>query len=220
MKQITFIRWGELNPIKHKETRKLIQGKEYDMETGYSGFHVAPAFKGIYAFPEGYVEEFLICSPRVDDEYHFLKDENGNRIKDEDFWDYVPEKGMVIRHEYKGLVSRMGLKTKDFRSSYVEEEDECYIKYTRMKAKKFKYDGEIWHHLSEFVDHYEILDSKGGWIKTDMKTYAKALERCDMTDRFSSYIDLGREVGTKGNPHTFPANFSKDHYEVFIEKVK
>ena len=48
MKSISFVRWGNLNPVKHKEHSK----KE--------DFHVAPKKKGIYAFPCGYVERFLI----------------------------------------------------------------------------------------------------------------------------------------------------------------
>ena len=43
---ITFIRWGNLNPRKHKEAR--VSEDELD-------YHIAPCYKGIYACPKGYV---------------------------------------------------------------------------------------------------------------------------------------------------------------------
>ena len=67
MKSISFVRWGNLNPVKHKEHSK----KE--------GFHVAPKKKGIYAFPCGYVERFLIWGSYTDHWNRYIVDDNGNK---------------------------------------------------------------------------------------------------------------------------------------------
>ena len=71
MKSISFIRWGNLNPVKHKEHSK----KE--------DFHVAPKKKGIYAFPCGYVERFLIWGSYTDHWNHYILDDNGKKIKND-----------------------------------------------------------------------------------------------------------------------------------------
>ena len=71
MKSISFVRWGNLNPVKHKEHSK----KE--------DFHVAPKKKGIYAFPCGYVERFLIWGSYTDHWNRYIVDDNGNKIKDD-----------------------------------------------------------------------------------------------------------------------------------------
>lgn len=48
-----FIRWGTLGLQIHKEAS--LPGNSEDRD-----FHIAPTKKGIYAFPKGYVETFLL----------------------------------------------------------------------------------------------------------------------------------------------------------------
>ena len=54
-KKITmdFVRWGAMSPQKHKEA------KQPGISTT-SKFHVAPTVWGIYAFPRGFVFDWLL----------------------------------------------------------------------------------------------------------------------------------------------------------------
>ena len=96
------------------------------------------------------------------------------------------------------------------------EDEEWYIAYNE-KPIRFTYKGDIWHHLGDFNDKDDIKDSRHGWYKTTFESYTKALHKCDVRDRFLSYM---RNNERHGNPHTHPNREMKDFYEVFIEKVK
>ena len=61
------------------------------------------------------------------------------------------------------------------------------------------------------------MDSRHGWYKTSFEAYVKALHKCDVSDRFISYMSNKER---HGNPHTYPNKEIKDFYEVFIERVK
>lgn len=198
MKSISFVRWGNLNPVKHKEHSK----KE--------GFHVAPKKKGIYAFPCGYVERFLIWGSYTDHWNRYIVDDNGNKIKDDG-------NSSLSDIDFKKLLKKKHIKINDVSSKW-SDEDQCWYFVYKLKPKKFEYNGYIWHHLSSYVGNKkEILEEYGDWIKTSMSVYIKALHRCDISERFWA---SRQEWGTKhGNPHTHPRYCTKDHYEVFIEKL-
>ena len=66
-----FYRWGNLNAVKHKESR----GADED-----EWMHVAPVYKGIYAFPRGYVETFLIGGTFTQHILRKVTDESGNEV--------------------------------------------------------------------------------------------------------------------------------------------
>lgn len=209
MEDIYFYRWGNLNPVKHKEAR--LPDSEKTM-------HIAPVVKGIYAFPRGFVERFLIGGSYTDHSTKFLLDENGNKILDNDFWELYPE--VHVAKKYVKYLKKKHIRIKDISCKYDEEKKEHYVTY-KVRPKKFRYTGDIWHHLIEYVDPKDIIDKTESWVKTNFSVYCKALHKCDTIERFDSY--LGKDWGKKewhGDPHTYPNNFSKDHYEVFIEHVK
>lgn len=198
MKSISFMRWGNLNPVKHKEHSKE------------EGFHIAPKKKGIYAFPCGYVERCLIWGSYTDVWNRYVLDDNGNKIKngiDSELSDI----------ELKKLLKKRHIKTNDVSAKY-SEEDQCWYLVYKLRPKKFGYNGDIWHHLCDYVgDKKDILEEYGDWVKTSMHVYINALHRCDTTERF---LASRHEFGTKhGNPHTHPRFCTKDHYEVFIERL-
>lgn len=66
-----FIRYGSLVP------------QDHDISDG-TFFHTPPVERGIYAFPEGFVEPFLLggigSGSLQNGRYSYLKDENGNRF--------------------------------------------------------------------------------------------------------------------------------------------
>lgn len=202
-KDIYFLRWGNLNPIKHKEARKASEDE---------CIHVAPCYKGIYAFPRGYVERFLLGGATGELRAKVIKI-NGEMIQERDFYE---EDWETIKPQYIKWMKKNKISKKDLTNIYVDEKS--FIAYFQ-KPKKFTYKGEIWHHLEEYIDKKEILDSRHGWIKTKYDVYLKALHKCDIDERFKSYMN--KIFGSRhGNPHTFPRLFSNDYYEVFIEKVK
>ena len=232
-----FIRWGNLGTQKHKESR-LSEDKR--------GYHTAPVLKGIYAFPRGYIEPFLLG---ISDQYkspkfykngrvRWLKDSSGNIITRSDLFinpfDYY-NKG--IKKCYKGLIKRLKINpNKDldyvFIGNYKDDNDVLdgskYLMIYYPKPIKFKYSGKyIWHHLDNYysgdkirllVPDSEIIDRKGSWIKTSLKSWDSAIKKLNTIERWESYINRINS-SKSGNPHTFPRMYSNDHYEVFIEKV-
>ena len=57
-----FVRWGAMSPQKHKEARRP------EISTT-SMFHVAPTVWGIYAFPRGFVFDWLLGMSESDMHY-------------------------------------------------------------------------------------------------------------------------------------------------------
>lgn len=202
--KIDFIRWGNLNPVKHKEAR-------LDSEDENRGYHTAPAFKGFYAFPSHKIEPFLLGGSYDIKRSRYLKDENGNKITVNDFWsDYNKPKD-----EYKALLKKRGIKFHDLTEIYDEKNEVWYMMY-RPKPHRFKYEGPLWHHLEDYVDRKDILAQKGSWVKTNYDVYCKAYKKADTQERFDIYMQYSDR---SGNPHTCPNVYSKDHYEVFIERI-
>ena len=227
-----FYRWGVLSPQDHPEASLPDEEKS---------FHTAPKRKGIYAFPRGYIETFLLGMSDIrrkpdsnnNGRSFWLKDDNGRILCVSDVYLNPDNLREGIKDEIKQLLKRRGLRGKDIDTVFTGNigdwdnyENHKVVYYTR--AHKFKYSGPyIWHHLKEYgtdkplVEKKDILDESGSWIKTTMKVWARALEKIDTLERFSSYIDFGLfgKNLRHGNPHTYPNHYSKDHYEVFIEKL-
>lgn len=77
--------------------------------------------------------------------------------------------------------------------------------FARHKERKvFEHKGDLWHHLD--CPHQHVIKRMGSWVKTSFSAYKKALKK-----------ELGKmeqQIKREGIP------FSKDHLEVFIERVK
>lgn len=201
--KIDFIRWGNLNPVKHKEAR-------LDSEDENRTFHTAPTFKGFYAFPSHKIEPFLLSGSYGDNRANYLKDENGNKILVNDFY---TDQG--IDPKYKALLKKKHIKFHDVIDAYNVDDEIWYVKY-RPRPHRFTYEGTLWHHLEDYVDKKDILAKKGSWIKTNYDVYCKAYKKADTQERFDFYM---RFSDRSGDPHTFPNISTKDHYEVFIERI-
>lgn len=84
-----------------------------------------------------------------------------------------------------------------------DEKDDKWYYVKKKPMKHFKYHGDIWHHLN--VGASDVLEVKGEWTKTKFEVYEKALRK-----------EIGsRAAMKKRDGYTY----TKDHLEVFIEKV-
>ena len=224
-----FIRYGSLVPQKH----------EIDKES----FHAAPVEYGFYAFPRGYEEPFLLSGVGrgniKNGRYRFLRDDNGKKIEAK--WaDMFDTDKKCIKEPYASLAKKRAL-TYNSIQPYLLDGDGVLLDYfdledlatgplsdTKLtyvyenKPTKFKYTGNIWHHLEQYgqktivPDAYIIKRSLSeSWILTDIKTYEMALEKFTKMTKQS----LNRYFKSS-NPQGIPfSSFSKDEYEVFIEKI-
>lgn len=172
----------------------------------------------------------------------WLRDDSGKILTVDDV--YVnPDFRAIIKPEIKKLLKLRKIKEKDLDYIFIGDKDnddewdnkDNHKMIYMTKVKRFKYSGPyIWHHLSSYfsgnierplVQEQDILDKKGSWVKTTMKVWEHALRKLDTIERWQSYIETwGTSTkyingSSHGNPHTRPSMYSKDHYEVFIEKV-
>lgn len=91
-----------------------------------------------------------------------------------------------------------------------------------MHPRTFYYYGFIWHHLGVYVKNEQILDERGGWYKTDFKTYIEALRKGLHDERSSSFgpsFEIKKdndEINYLQSYMRGKNNFMKDHFEVFI----
>lgn len=204
-----FVRYGILQPQKQ-------------VRFGQDTFHAPPCKKGFYAFPYKYVEFFLLGATsepsNSSGKSQWLKDENGNLIKDDDLWDldsYDTKTGRFdINKKYKNLLKKKNIKSSRLRST--EKDGVNYVTILK-QPKEFQYDGNIWHHLEEGLKGKQelVLDRNGSWIKTDIKTYEMCLKRVAHIQYGESYKIWGLIRNKDGLK-----SYSKDHLEVFIEKIK
>lgn len=206
-----FVRFGGLAPVKQR-------GFTTDSD---ASFHSPPARKGIYAFPNGYIEPFLLGGGYGDPnkKYNsnrmvYLKDKSGNKINnDHPEWEkyYGKDKYKTIKGDLKPGA------TPDEDGEYSWDDYVQYLAYD-VHPKRFKYSGDIWHHHIEFVEPHEIIKQKGSWVKTNMKAYLKAFAR----NAHAAKKEMKRDAKEMGiaEPKNALKWFTKDHLEVFIERVK
>lgn len=246
-KKITmdFVRWGAMSPQKHVEA-KLPENSEERW------FHTAPTVWGIYAFPRGFVYGWLLgmSAPhlRETNRVRWVKDAKGHRVREKDIW------GIEDEHERKKKINRLSrlnhmernggwgfAGNKDFKA----KDYSCY--YWDGPGNKFKYGGDIWHHLEFFYYEYndskygrwpdpdecpviskkirivpmqDIIEHSGSWIKTSIRDYRKALKK--FNDCREYYEKLGIDSNRKNICYISSPDGCDDikaQMEVFIEKV-
>lgn len=97
-------------------------------------------------------------------------------------------------------------------------------KYWRDKLRQIrkefrKVDGEIWHHLEEYTDMKDILQRHGSWVKTDIRTWAKAFSKMSTIMRYGrAKYDLDNGTNQHGDGKGVVGWYSKDHCEVFFDE--
>lgn len=216
MKRIKFARFGGLSPV--------IQ-KGYTTDEKTRGYHTPPARKGFYAFIWPYYDFFLLGGPfsNVDSKYpkfEYLKDIKGNKIK------YSVGVGDMMKPnpELKkyALQGKWGQFLKACDCDDISDKIWSHDGYAviRKSPKIFTHTGELWHHLkNKAVKPGDIINEVGDWIKTDYDTFVKAFHYDKIDSLCRQKHNIGR-VQIEINPKSPYKNISKEHLEVFIERVK
>ena len=153
------------------------------------GFHKAPVKKGIYAFIWPYIEDFLFA------------------------WKYN-DKESLDPESYDKLTSQ-------------EQEQEDKKANKRWKAwrsknmKKFTYEGWLWCHFTNISPKY-IRRRKNVWVEVHTSNWDQILRKQKHLDMKELANDTytGMVLDIK-DPYKYGLRgmMSKDHLEVFIEKV-
>lgn len=218
---IKFARFGGLSPV-----------EQTHYKTGDDKpFHNPPRRKGVYAFVHDYIESFLLGATmepdHISNKSMWLKDDDGNRILFEDFYDTTSHfNDKRFRYEIKKEWVKF-LRIKNIKSKDLHDQD-GYITVLK-RPKIFTYDGELWHHLGDNLKPHQIIEISGSWYKTSMDDYIIALNierKTVLKQKHNSdiqYCKLNLSTIFKGKQDPFKRNsginFSKDHLEVFIEKI-
>lgn len=237
---VKFVRYGGLSPL--KQEHYLPDGHPD------KSFHNPPRKYGLYAMIKGYEELFLLSSTNDPDHIsgksQWLKDDNGNLI--EDTRDYNFETGEnIIPIELKKLLKKRKIKENQL-GSYKKmfncpdgdiECDDCPIKIdcdefskkpsylTILKTPKtFSYTGDIWHHLEHSTNPCDIIERSGDWVKTSYEGFLKAFKKDKHINLKSSHSSSWSNLDFANNKNHNPyrgtgITYSKDHLEVFIEKL-
>lgn len=208
-----FVRYGSLRPQRHDSARLPADHKD-------RWFHTAPTVWGFYAFPHAYECHYLLIAKnptrlRMSNRLHWIKDEQGNRVKFDD--SFSPEYHGHFSEPRTKQEMRLR-KINGLRTNYtyimkwdVADKNKDYA-YTYGLPHKFKYGGDIWHHLEcyryvvykydsiyhlpkdcvsrvekviRIVEERDIIARSGTWVKTSMRTYRKALKK--YTDYLRNY---------------------------------
>jgi hypothetical protein len=220
-----FKRYGSLIPQEHK------------IHNGYK--HIAPMKMGIYAFPLGYQENFLLGGVGAGNiqngRYRFLRDKNKKKIfcsynelfvsKDNDETIYISDK---YKHILKGInpykiapyyLDERGLLTDIFCGCW--QKDKKFNWVVENNPIKFEYNGNVWCHFMYVTKRYEILNQVGDWILVDIKTFKTLLKRYTNVIKFDEYIACGDYLTLGSGIDGYPVSkFDKDNFEVFIEDPK
>jgi hypothetical protein len=150
-------------------------------------YHSPPAPRGFYAMPKIAQEFFLIGSIDKFQPDSLPKTKSKDSFKNEDeYFSYLD-----------GLEKNRKLALRKLRKEFT------------------KSDGNIWHHLVDYVDRNEIIDSHGSWVKTSLSAWRKAFSKSSLKDRYGigdfSVNSIDKSSGVTGD-------YSKDHYEVFFDE--
>lgn len=205
-KDLQFVTYGGLSLTKQKGYKA---DKSVDMT-----FHEPPARKGIYAFVWPYIEKFLLGGDEYVDpkrrgkgqrqRIQYIKDKEGNVITS-DHPDY----------EKYSAKDKIWSLTREKPNQPNDDEDRPWtdfqqsILYRNSARKKFTYNGDIWHHLSDHVLDHLIIDKKGSWVKTDMPTFKDAFKK-ELKEMLKSAKSSNDQRGLK--------HYGWDHLEVFIDQ--
>lgn len=188
---IRFVRFGII-----KSFKQWVKDREKD-------FYYPPARKGLYAFPKGFVEYFLVATREpydVSQKSVWLRDEKGVPFLAEENYEY--EAYMHGEREIDGCkvskeVAKL-LKRKHYKRNWVdvdvsletsfakaireslEEETPLRLRYLK-PPKQFNYCGVVWSHLHYFEGFPEELRKKnwinGSWIKLSYRNYCLAFHK-------------------------------------------
>jgi len=109
----------------------------------------------------------------------------------------------------------------DIMIKYDEDRGAFHKEYRRLR-KKFKYTGYIWTHFNTIAHKYGLgRRFKGSWVETHTDDLEFLLKKCKHEDAKYLYTELYTHNVPIINPYKqgLGGSMSRDHLEVFIEKV-
>lgn len=195
-KNINFVRYGHLSQKKGKG----ING---------SGFHKAPANIGLYAFPEFFVEYFLV-NWKYDNKvakYHY---------------DILNIFNKKYKTSYDSPNDFFNNCSSDDLTEWDKIESTFYKKIRNKEFKIIKYRGKVWHH---FVNESKSPIRNNCWALDTYEDYVKCLYKYIHTTSksiFDKKCCIHSDVPIKQNIiNIVKSTFSKDMFEVYLpEKIK
>ncbi len=109
---------------------------------------------------------------------------------------------------------------------WTEEQWNNYAKRKKkalsVKRKQFKKkEGNIWHHLMDYVDRNEIIAEHGAWCKTSIKAWQDAFSRMSLKYRYGEkdkYFDFSTKSINNPARSGLTGMYSKDNCEVFFDE--
>ena len=193
-RKIQFLRWGGLSSVVQKG---------YTINPSLQTFHTPPARRGVYAFVNGEIERYLLSKSFFDPKMHKILSKNRTAGADDRISDNVYNvwKNEAACDRFQDVVCNINSTDEEFEK--VKRESSYTV--TLKNPRKFTYKGDIWHHLSNRVKPGDVMAVCGSWVKTSFETCKKALQK--------------EIVCMKGHDVRNGITTSKDHLEVFIEKV-
>lgn len=226
LKNIRFVRFGGLSPLKQEH---------YISDEENKSFHNPPVKKGNYAFPEHYIEYFLIGSTNepkhISGKAEWVKVDGKKVVIEKNDFEYDRFNNTYIFN--KEIINLLKLKNLKLKNVNVHlNDDDTYSLIHLKKPKIFEYKGEIWSHFINFVKPQDVIEIKGSWVKTTYEVYVNAFNanmhdlmkdvHKDYFTNYSNDLDLGF-IFKFNNPYKRNAGFVsyvRDSLEVFIEKIK
>jgi hypothetical protein len=114
------------------------------------------------------------------------------------------------------IKTRDKFKSDDEYFTYLDDFEKNRKTALRKLRKEFtKTDGNIWHHLGDFIKRSEVIDSHGAWVKTTIDVWKRAFSKSSLNDRYGkgefAESSINKTKGVSGY-------YSKDHYEVFFDE--
>ena len=98
--------------------------------------------------------------------------------------------------------------------------DEIYYKkrkriISNISKKFIVKNGNLWHHLIDYIDKKEILAINNTWVKTSIKAWKKAFSKMSLESR---YGDHGFNIKSINETRGILGYYSKDNCEVFFDE--
>jgi len=103
---------------------------------------------------------------------------------------------------------------------YSEQDKKDFDKFYRKEMKKFTYTGYVWTHFTNIPPNF-IRKRKGSWVEihtSDWKQVLKKVKHLDMKE-IASDKWMGNINAKDPYKRGLGGNVSRDHLEVFIERI-
>lgn len=238
-KKVKFIRFGSVSPIKQEGYNPSMP--TYHAPPAKKGFYAFVENNIELFLLSGNMSRYGTKNPK----YESIKDRNGKKIYissklynltyeyNDDLVNEVMNcsitKEWVNKHNidltnfssdlYYNFEDWLKKKIKQIsgqsKFSYHDTKNNKYLIIKRVKSNKFEHKGDLWHHLSPFgVKGCTCLEIKGSWFKTSYYDFCLLLEK-ELGKVNKTWIKDREAMQDQDNCW----RTSRDHLEVFIEKV-